>query len=169
MKLTFIFLLLTATAAAQPPLSSFNSTQQKQIRDYVAFYINPLNTSVKKINDTIAAMPYVDSNYMPTRNNKLIVNFKLPYDSTGKVASSLSKLTVNVNNIQASYVTSSQLNTTNTNVSNLKEDTDIRLSSLEGWRTATNIKLTLIDTKIATIPKSATSISTTTTITELKP
>lgn len=58
------------------------------------------------------------------------------------------------------------------NLSAFQAATNVRLNSLEGWRTTTNSQLSEINVKVAAIPTKAVSTSTsttiTTTVTELK-
>lgn len=163
-----IIFVMSVKCYSQPSLSAFNSTQQSQIKAYIAWAIG----------DSLKSFLPIDNKTIVAQNGKAIsvVNVKEVFDSTGKVATALLKLSTNVSTIQGSYVTKTTtdgLTNRILQVENNGSNYNNRISNLELWKGTTDGKIAEINSKVALIPKKAVSTSTsetkTTTVTELQP
>ena len=185
--LTILLILSTGITYGQwPSLNLYSRDGQVQIRNNITYAVNRGCDSLGKVLRTESAVEYakireeykkllndsmktllpIDGKTIVSLNGKATAvgggttDLKPVYDSIGKVQSNLTASNATLTN--AILILSGRVTTV-----------ENKVSALEGWRIEATAELKLINSKIATIPKTAvsTSTSTTTTITttELKP
>lgn len=169
--LTALFFLFYVNCIAQwPSLNLYSAAGQVQIRANINYAVNRAADSLGKVlrkefADSMAKILPIDEKTIVSVNGKATAvgggntNLQPVYDSIGTVAK---------NSAAADLILSNSINNTNVKVTTLETNFGQRISKLELWQTETIAQLTIINSAIATIPKKAFSVSTTTTTTTLQ-